>query len=364
MTEKPTAAKKMLYIFVVATPALLLTAVVLLVAFDLYSLRRVDPAVILRDLEVKFPLRAITTSPLPDKLRSLDMARKKVFIFGGSTLLLSDGGVFPDYLEEVGDNLQVVNLGVSGIDSFSVRERVRETLAVARPDLIVINFGHNDINCAYQGYILQAYFTQFDWLLRIPYAFSDNSQPVSKFAPLEFFWYKRLYRPRLFNAFQRLGLLKINGKDYEPINRLILDYFIRNSSAIMDMAAAQNIPVVFMTPIGNLRAEPYGDITTTTEWYRKGLATNDYDQAIKYLKMARDAELFTYDLRAKSAIVEYLRSIQRPNVYVLDLEKTLEKRHFSFGSDVFLDYFHFADQTHRLTADIIRDFLARNQLPR
>jgi hypothetical protein len=120
--------------------------------------------------------------------------------------------------------------------------------------------------------------------------------------------------------------------------------------------------VVLMTPVGNLHAEPFGDITVVTRHYRAGMASTDYKQSIAELKKARDAELITYDLRAKSPLIGYIRKVNRPNVHVLDLEKRLEEMRFGFGNEDFVDYFHFNDRSHRLLADVIYDFLKKNGL--
>src|SRR5262249_40946183 len=136
----------------------------------------------------------------------------------------------------------------------------------------------------------------------------------------------------------------------------------RNNEALLDLAASHRVPVVVITPVGNLRAEPYGDLDTTSALYRKGMTTPDYDQAWAYLKQAQDTEIFTYDLRAKSPLVSYIRNLRRPGVYVLDLERVLKERRFGFGDAEFLDYFHFNDRSHRVVAGLIYDFLKQHRL--
>lgn len=352
-----------LFPLIAASPALLLAVLVVLFTRDLLALRAVDPAAIHRDLAERFPSKSFFLEPLPEKVHTLDRTKKQVFVFGSSTLLLSDGGVFPDYLEQQDPRLQVVNFGESGIESLSLKERVRAALKVARPDVMLVVIGDNDFNSAYQGYIIPTYFNKFGWLLRFPYLFYNNTKSISQFAPGEFYWYERLNRSRLLKLCQQLGLLRVDSREYQAINQLIVAYCLQNLQEITALAGAQGVPVVIITPVGNLHAEPYGDLSTT-ELYQKGLTAGDYGQALDYLKRARDSELFTYDLRAKSEMLAALRSLQGANVHLLDLEKILEARHFEFSGANFLDYVHFNDHSHRLLAEIIGGYLARNQLLR
>ena len=351
------------FYLILAIPALLLGGLLIVSLRDLYELHRIDPAAMLQDFRDAVPRRQPLSFPLPDELYERDPSRKTVFAFGASSLLLSDGDLaFPEYLERRAPSLRVVNFGVSGIDSLAVRQRVREALAVDRPDIIVLYFGHNDYNVHYHLYIIPKYLQKFDGLLRLPYLFYNAERPVAHFADGAFYSYARLHRPQLYQAFQNLGLFRLDPEAFAPINDLILKTFKENTEAILGMAASQKVPVVLITPVGNLHAEPYGDIRTTTAYYRKGMGSADYAESLSYLKQARDAEITTYDLRAKSPLIDYLRTVRRPNVYVLDLEKRLEEMRFGFGSEDFVDYFHFNDRSHRLIAGIIYDFLKEKRL--
>jgi len=358
----PVSRRKLLFWLITSLPGLLLLILVSVVAYDLYALNRVDPAVMLADIEEDLTDRVFTVFPFPEKIRHIDESRTTVFIFGASTLRFSNGLVFPDYLEALDPDLQVINLGENGIDSSSVLYRVWQALDIAKPDVIVLLFGHNDYNYAYQGYLLKKYFNKLDWLLRIPFLFGYRNGPVGQFEIIDFSWYARLHRPKLFNFFQRLGWLKIKGQEYAPINQVVLNSFKKNLGNILGLAAAKDIPVVLMTPIGNLQAEPFGEERITTALYRKGMASSDYEQALRYLKMARDSEIFTYDIRAKSQLLEFIRSIREPGVHILDLERKLEELRFDFGPGGFTDYFHYDDRTHRAVAEIIYDYLEAEQL--
>ncbi len=354
--------KRICFYLVVITPAFFLVVLAILVGRDLHDLRSLSMERITLDLQARMAKREPKSFPLPDAVYTLDPAKKTIFMFGESSLVLSDGGTFPDYVGQRSARLQTVNFGVSGIDSLSVRQRIKEVLQAARPDVIVLYYGHNDYNNPYNGFIMPTYFKKFDELLALPYLLHDKDRPEGVILSNDWYWYSRLIRPRLIRTFERFHLLDINSDDYTPVNQLILENFIVNNEEILAMAAAKKIPVVLITPVGNLRAEPFGDVHTTTALYLRGMSSPHYRESLDLLKQARDAELFTYDLRAKSPLIDYLRQLKRPGVHVLDLEEKLEALHFEFGYGEFLDYFHFSDRTHRMLAGIIYDFMVERHL--
>ncbi|HWR72875.1 MAG TPA: SGNH/GDSL hydrolase family protein [Nitrospirota bacterium] len=353
--------KKLLFTIILLLPALLLVVLTVNTILDIIAINRVDPQIVYQDLKDALPRRHPWSFDMPDSILGQNPSEKTVFVFGESSLILSDGGTFPEYLEKDHKGLRVVNFGVSAIDSLTVRQRVTEALSLSRPDVIILYYGHNDYNVAYHAYLLPKYFERFDLLLRLAYIFHVERNPVARFADYDFYTFARLYRPRLIRLFQKLGLIRIDQKAYEPVNQLILDQYIRNNEAILSMTSSMHIPVVVITPVGNLHVEPHGDLNTTS-LHTRGINTADYAQSIALLKKARDAELLTYDLRAKSPLAQYIRDIRKPNVYVLDLETLLETRRFGFGNEDFVDYFHFNDRSHRLVADIIYDFMVRKKL--
>lgn len=362
MTTGPRGWRRALFVLIMLTPAALLSIALVVVARDVYRFRTADPAAIYQGLRTHLAQKQPTDFPLPAGMLVRDPDRKTVYIFGESSLVLSDGRTFPQYLEEDHADLRVVNFGVSGVDSFSVRHRAASALAAARPDVIVLYYGHNDYNSAYQNYVLPTFFQQGDAFLKLRYFFYDPAVPTGPFAEGAYYWFARQRRPILFQMLQHLRLVNPDSRAFEPVNQLVLDTFIRNNNALLDLAASLNVPVVMITPVGNLHAEPYGDVDSTTRLYQQGLAATDYEQSWTYLKQAQDSEIFTFDLRAKSPLVNHIRNLRRPNVFVVDLETRLKAMRFGFGHDEFLDYFHFNDRAHRVVATIIYESLAENRL--
>src|SRR5262249_51288427 len=138
----------------------------------------------------------------------------------------------------------------------------------------------------------------------------------------EFFWYGLYHRPRYFNLAQKLGLWTIDNAVYQDYNRRIHEQFGRHTAAIVALAREAGGPALLVTPIGNLHAKPYGAIEVVEENYKRGIAETDYRKSFEYLSAARDNEIFTGDLRAKSPLLAYLRTVgDGETTFVLDLEK-------------------------------------------
>jgi hypothetical protein len=94
------------------------------------------------------------------------------------------------------------------------------------------------------------------------------------------------------------------------------------------------------------------------------MAEGDYHEALRLLKAARDAETLTFDVRAKSPLVEYLRGLGRQDVFVFDLERAWESRELPFGPEQFLDYFHLRESAHRWLGEHLFDFLMEQEVIR
>lgn len=342
-------------------PAVFLLSIIFSTFLDIYEISKINPDEIYKDAQQILVQKTPKSFPLPNKNLKKDISKKTVFVFGESSLIISNGRTFPAYLEQEHSNLRVVNFGIIGIESTSIKQRVFEAISLNKPDIIILYYGHNDYNNLYQKNIVPKYFNKFNFLLKLFYMPYNIIRLGKMLPPLDYYMFSRTMRPRLFYWFEKLKFMNIDVNKYDRINELCLNKFINNTNQIIMMATAKHIPVILITPIGNLKAEPYGDITTSI-YFHKGMTTRAYRQSIEYLKLARDREILSFDIRAKSPLVNFIRNFVFPNVYVLDLEKKLEEMHFDFGYTNFIDYFHFSDESNRLVANIIYDFMARNKL--
>jgi len=278
-----------------------------------------------------------------------------VYVFGGSSVILAsnEDKVFSVILEgslrKRNPNVRVYNFGRSALDSFGVKRRMEQVFKKqsAPPRLIVFYMGHNDYTNVYKN-IFSVVYDRFGWLLRLSYALSHK-----RFDQSGYFRYRKLKVPVIIKTLQYLRLIRIHDEIYLEINRTILMAFKRNIEEMCRIMADRGIPVIFITPVGNLVAEPYGNIHSVTAYYRQGLAAENYGDFIGNLKKARDSEILTADVRVKSPLNDYLRGLEGGTTHVIDLEGELIRRGSRFDQSIFSDYFHFTDEGHRIVAESI-----------
>ncbi|MFA6449211.1 MAG: hypothetical protein WCX65_07090 [bacterium] len=351
--------------------ALFLAVLLVSVCIDIYKIKHMNYSRLYTSLKTHLDKKQGFVFPPTEGDRN-KASRKNIYVFGESSLVMSDGSTFPDYLNEMLNSGKqgtlVTNWGIPGIDSFSVKRRAFQALRTKgrKPDLIVIYTGHNDYNNIYQGYMpLYKGLPGTRLLLYINYHL-QGAKYKDKYCPgdkkCNYTNYSRAVSPIVINALQASRLTTLNGSEYTRFNDLMLEHFMKNIRGIIAEAGNLGIPVVICTVIGNLHAEPFGDYRTVSKDYRLGIAARKYEDRIRLLRQARDGEVFSFDVRAKSELNAGIRSLCGDGVFVLDIENLLIKKRSEFGYDVFIDYFHMKTGTHKTIASMLADFIEQNNL--
>jgi lysophospholipase L1-like esterase len=360
MSKNNTSSKKTwLFSAVLWSPLFFLLLFVLCLGFHVWKINAVDYKEMEIALNKYLHSKKGVMSALP-KIEPGDTTTRHLFTFGASSVVVTNGKTFSQYLETaLSDSATAVlstNFGVPGYDSYSIRLRVNQVLdsVTVKPDLALLYFGHNDFNNAYDK-VLKPYFPTFGLLLK-PMHFFYQRQPEFQ-EGMTYPYYCRLKNPEIINWFQHTGMVTISDPIHTHYDSLILHHFQRNLMAILDRFEQASVPVVLITPIGNLYAPPIGNRETVSRNFKNGTRTQDQLEAYRLLKTAQDNELLTYDIRAKSMLNEVLRNIHRKNVSVLDLENTLLREGFAFDDRHFLDYFHLNDSSHLHMARAIEQHL-------
>ena len=282
-----------------------------------------------------------------------------IYIFGASSLLSShgfnnEGYIFSSLLEDnllyEYSDLKVINYGLPGLESSTVNGRVYDSINFNRPDMVILYFGHNDYTRTYMHFL--DFYSDFFDLLNIVFL-RRSAENFSR--------YNMDLIRRLSNFMIKISLLDIDSNDFKLIDDMILERYIDNVENILLILREKNIPVIYMTTIGNLHLKPYGDLSTKN-YYDAGINSESYHERIKYLRKAVDSEIFTFPKRAPSALNSYIKSLNYPNTHILDLEEILINKNFEFDNNDFTNYLHFAESTHRLISDIIFEFILENSL--
>ncbi|OGP14829.1 MAG: hypothetical protein A2052_08370 [Deltaproteobacteria bacterium GWA2_54_12] len=358
--------KRIIFWGVLLLPAFVVLFFVAVFIADVKRLDRISHDEIGAKLDTYLSAKEGTLFPAPKGFFEAGPQDAGIFVFGESSVVITDKLTFSQYLEQDlqpnNSNIKVVNFGIPGIDSYSIKLRVAQALnSASTPKAILLYFGHNDYNVAYK-YVLHPYWEEsFNVFLKLTYHLSGRkfNFPDQKFVFRsdnynDFYWYAMFTRPVFFDIAQRLGLYKVDNGKYDGYNLKILEQFKKNTSEILDMAAAKGIPVIIVTPIGNLSAKPHGSIDMVDKSYQMGMSARNYAESVRHLTKAKDNEIFTGDMRAKSQLLDYLRTLHDGNkVFVFDLEKDFIQAGFKFDGSNFLDYFHLNDSAHRAVGSYI-----------
>jgi len=294
-----------------------------------------------------------------------------IYVYGSSPvvsrlLFSSEKSLFPFLLQsrlnlDKKGTIDVYNFGVESFDSFDLEKLIKATVKFRKPDLMIYYEGHMDYEAAYlTGIKREFYFLRgnfFRYLFGVASFKKEKAGSLEKIAEIGDWIIRSTVEPNLLNFLQKFGLVSIPPDPFTGYNRLIERYYERNIKEIIGFCGQQDLPVIFVTPIANLKVKPFGVYGITQKYYLLGLKERDYRKTITYLNKARDSEIFTCDLRAKSGLNDFLRGLDSEDVYVLDLETRLMDEKFGFDYEYFYDIGHMKPGLHRIIAAYLSDFI-------
>ena len=299
-----------------------------------------------------------------------------VLAFGGSSLVVTsdpDGretfcGALEERLDAAAEGTwRVANLGVSGFDSTTVRERVLTSLETLSPDLILIYTGHND-NKIYQHFrervlgfnVRRPYLTDLAslawWLTQRLRDAPDPSfeLPVS-------------LEPWLLTRLHSLGVIDLGILPFDLLRDVIVESYERNLRQILEAAGRRGVPVLLVTTVGPFsEAYPPFGIDVDEEAWARSLADPDPVRRVAALRAIKDQDTVGWFVTSKSEQNAVLRSLEGPGVHVFDLEKWLVDRGhlFDLGPDGFGDECHFNGPLHIAIGRALGDFVMERRLSR
>jgi hypothetical protein len=301
----------------------------------------------------------------------------RVWLFGASSFAAPDRVVFPSKLSAryaaQGRTVVIDNLAWEGFTTADLARRAEQAAeqAVAegiQPDIVVFYEGHNDVT------------TTFHAAMGFPAA-NPWAYPVSALTALPAWvwtagWTQfpegggyRFFRNRrmgaLFRLYQQLGLVQFEPEDFTPLVDHILDHYVPNIDRTRAVAASLHADFIVVTPVGNLLMRPYGPVNVIDPLYDAGVAEPDYERRMSVLLQARDAEVFTSDMRTKSVMIDALRQYASTSpdpgqlLQLCDLERALFDRQAPMDDSMFVDPLHFSDLGFEQMADVVFGCLQR-----
>lgn len=310
-------------------------------------------------------------SPQGEKREHFEENDTLIYIFGASSVVKpSYDFVFGRYLENMfGNNTKVVNFGMDGMRQEYHKEMIQSILSENKtPDIIILYSGHNDYNNLYsiirqktnlldKTFPVSYFLYVFEKLKFNEYTFPKNATYVPIFTVID--W---VIEPNIKKNLQQIGLLKIRTEFFHKLDQRILAEYQYYTNSIIKIVRRLNTSLIIITPISNFEAEPFGKNNETWVLFKKALAEQDYLKRIDFLISAKDNDVFSGHLRAKSELNEFIRSINESNIYVLDLEQEMIDQKFNFSYEDFYDYVHMKPGTHKLISEILYEFIMKNKL--
>jgi lysophospholipase L1-like esterase len=357
-TQKKSVKSPFVFWLFLCSPLLFLVLLIGYFGWQIHAINTVDYKALENHLASYLEQKEGVDQPLP-KLPE-DTSSNYIFTFGASSVVVSSGNTFSQFLETAlikeQCHAKVINFGVPGLDSYSIKRRVKQALdsTAVLPKLAIFYLGHNDFNNAYDK-VLKPAFPRFDLLLQPMHFFYKRQDDFQE--GMTYPYYCRLKNPEIIDYLQQLSLTTIHDPIHGRYDSLILHHFKQNLNEALFQFTSRNIPVLLLTPIGNVYAKPVGNREKVSDTYMAGLKENDYLAAYRLLKSAQNNELLTYDVRAKSDLNSYLKSLNEPLVNVLDLEGRLVESRFAFDDSHFLDYFHLNEKAHAAISQLIQSKL-------
>jgi len=306
-----------------------------------------------------------------------------IFVYGASSVVSPQyDEVFGRFLEkkinENNKDCTVINFGMDGSYSAMVEGRITSSLNnTIKPRLIILYLGHNDYDRIYffirkktsilkNNFFLKIVLKYLEELKFKHYDFSKEEKlRETRAKPVYIPYFTNIdwvIEPRLKKYSQKIKLISFNNDYFVKYNKLILEQYSKNIYDIIGLVKKHKIPIIIITPISNLEAEPFGINRYTADTYQKALKEVEYIKRINMLKKAKDNEVFSGHIRAKSQLNNFLKSINRSGVYILDLEKELIERDFNFSYSEFYDYVHLKSEAHKLISDILYSFIEKENL--
>ena len=212
-----------------------------------------------------------------------------------------------------GQKIEVINAGITGYSSYQGKIFLRKDILGFKPDLVLVNYGWNDL--------LPAKFGIPDKEQKMPPQWILNIQNF-------------LSRTRLYQLLKSFWVGRFSGKrGVEPgISRVSLEDFQQNLIEIEQICQKNKIPAVFLTnPVASLEA--YWGPGKVSKVH---LINQAYNDAIRQLG-------------------------QTHNFKVIDIAALFEKRKDLYDHPQ-ADYIHYNALGHKLVARTLYDYLLSREL--
>lgn len=306
----------------------------------------------------------------------------RVFVLGGSTTAgfpyrFYNG--FPGRLRgeleaaRFGQRVEVVNLGMSAVNSYTVLDLTREALK-HEADALVIYAGHNEFYGAFGTGSTETGVGGTPWLKRL--VISLRKTVLYTLAESLFI------SPPEMSGTERTLMAQVVGDANIELGGTVfaagIAQFQNNIGRALDAAEKRGVPVLLGTLASNLADQPpLSDDPAAIALFEEAKAlleqARQMDPSAREatITSAREAFVRARDLdglrfRAPSAINDWIRSVaSRAGVRIVDIERVFQEQSANGieGADLFTDHLHPNARGYQLMATAFRELLGRSDTP-
>jgi lysophospholipase L1-like esterase len=286
----------------------------------------------------------------PDVVRALPLINKKTIVaLGGSTLVVPgkcDGkdkfpGTFPELLnnEFKTNGLSVLNLGLCGEDSRGTLVAIDYILKTKRPAAFLLLLGHSDYSNVNRDLILsQTSLINTEFLMKKVFFFL----PLGIKFQLDHFL-KNTFEAGLIKIYRSVDHSLFNKNIFKNYSSMVSDHFETILQQIVLLCHEKHIPLILLTPAGNLLYPPVAADEEVMTAYNKGMKTKN----IALLSEVSEEDYFGFDQRAKKMASVIINKQASKDVLVIDLNEDFLKKDTKFFSESFSDIFHLTEDGHK-----------------
>ncbi|MCP9292986.1 SGNH/GDSL hydrolase family protein [Gracilimonas sediminicola] len=290
----------------------------------------------------------------------------RIFVLGGSSTQGYPYNFYYSFAEQLeqkllletdGLNIEVVNLGMTAVNSYVIWD-ISNRLMDYQPDAIIVYAGHNE----YYG-SFGAGTTQFGLINSI-----RVKRMVLSLKNLRLYQLlENLFRPKdneknkqrtMMASVIRESKIELGGEIYSSG----IKQFKRNIGDVAELFKSNGVPILLGTVASNLKDQPpLSDKNEALKAYAEGekhFETGDKNAAITLFDEAKELDEIRF--RAPNEINELINDFAKdPNVHLVDVERMIRSNSTSGIEDesMFVDHLHPNFMGHKLMADLFFEHL-------
>ena len=295
----------------------------------------------------------------------------RVFVLGGSSTQGFPYNFYSSFASKMeeklllntqGLNIEVVNLGMTAVNSFVIWD-LSKRLTEYEPDAVIIYAGHNEYYGSFGVGSTQFGFGKQLWLKRLILRLKNWRiyQLIEQVMKPEQNQTEK-GRTMMASVVREAGI-ELGSELYQSG----IHQFETNIRDVARLLKSSNIPLYIGTVASNLKDQPpLSDDSEANDIYREGVElyeNGDIEAAHSSFDKAKEKDVIRF--RAPNEINSIIKKLsESEGVTLVDIENTLKVQSESGIEDesLFIDHLHPNSKAHRIIADLFYDHLSAQEI--